>query len=89
MESIKQKAGSLKTSTKLKDPWQIWLEWGGKRPKVVKSETKRGDNNTHQGNPGNHQRLLWEPIFQWIWKSWRNGQISRYLWPSKTEPRGY
>jgi hypothetical protein len=23
MESIKQKAGSLKTSTKLKDPWQI------------------------------------------------------------------
>jgi hypothetical protein len=44
---------------------------------------------TNQGNPGNHQRLLWEPILQKIGKSWRNEQISRYLCPSKTEPRGY
>jgi hypothetical protein len=25
---------------------------------------KKGDNSKHQVNPGNHQRLLWEPIFQ-------------------------
>jgi hypothetical protein len=29
-----------------------------KRPKLVKSETKRGDNNKQHRNPGNHQRLL-------------------------------
>jgi hypothetical protein len=23
---------------------------------------KRRDNNKHHGNPGNHQKLLWEPI---------------------------
>jgi hypothetical protein len=29
------------------------------RPKSVKSAMKkREDNNKHQGNPGNHQRLL-------------------------------
>jgi hypothetical protein len=29
-----------------------------KRPKVVKSELKKGDNYKNHGNPGNHQRLL-------------------------------
>jgi hypothetical protein len=48
-----------------------------------------GDNTKHQGNPGNHQGLHGKPIFKLIAKSWRNGQVSRYLWPSKTEPRGH
>jgi hypothetical protein len=50
----------------LTSPWQIWLKWGGKRSKLVKSETKKGDNKKYQGNPGTHHRLLWEPIFQLI-----------------------
>jgi hypothetical protein len=34
-------------------------------PKLIKIRNKkRSDNNKHQGNPGNHQRLLSEPIFQ-------------------------
>jgi hypothetical protein len=32
--------------------------------------------------------MAWRTYTQ-IGKSRRNGQISRYLWPAKTEPRGY
>jgi hypothetical protein len=34
---------------------------------LVKSEMQRGNKSKHQGNPGNYQRLLWEPTFQYIW----------------------
>jgi hypothetical protein len=26
---------------------QIWLKWGGKGPKLVKSEMKKGNNNKY------------------------------------------
>jgi hypothetical protein len=32
--------------------------------KLIKLETKMGNNNKHQGNPGNHQVLLGKPIFK-------------------------
>jgi hypothetical protein len=57
---MEQNGGSLKEWTKSTSPWQTWLKWGGNRLKSVKSENKKGDNNKHQGNPGNHQRLLWQ-----------------------------
>jgi hypothetical protein len=41
-----------------------WLKWGGKIPKLIKLEWKRGDNNKHQRNPENHLGLLWRPIFK-------------------------
>jgi hypothetical protein len=28
------------------------------KTQIIKSEMKRGDNNKHQGNPGNHKRLI-------------------------------
>jgi hypothetical protein len=56
------KSWFLKKKIGLTDPWQTWLKWGGKKPKSVKSEINRGDNNKQHGNPGNHQRLLWDPI---------------------------
>jgi hypothetical protein len=42
--------------------------------KSVKSEMQMGDNK-HHGNPGNHQRILGETIFQHILKilkKWTN-----------------
>jgi hypothetical protein len=42
-----------------------------------------------QRNPRNLQRLLQEHIFKWFGKSRRNEQISQYIGPSKTKPRGY
>jgi hypothetical protein len=39
---MKQKADSLKKQTRLTSPWQIWLTLGGKRPKLIKLETKKG-----------------------------------------------
>jgi hypothetical protein len=39
---MKQKAGSLKKLTRLTNPWQIWLKWDWKRPKLVKSEMIKG-----------------------------------------------
>jgi hypothetical protein len=41
---------------------------------------KVGDNNKHQGNPENHQGLLWKPIFKQIGKSKRNEQIYIYIY---------
>jgi hypothetical protein len=64
----------------LTTPWQLWLKWGSKTPKSVKSEVKKG----RQQEP---PEKSW--MFPIIWKSWRNGQISRYFSPSKTEPREY
>jgi hypothetical protein len=34
------------------------MKSGGKMPKLIKSETKRGDNNKYQGNPEKNQRLF-------------------------------
>jgi hypothetical protein len=39
---MKQKGSSLKKINKIDKPWQIWLKWGGKRPKSVKSEMQKG-----------------------------------------------
>jgi hypothetical protein len=39
---MKQKSGSLKRQTILTNPWQMWLEWGCKRPKLIKVEMKQG-----------------------------------------------
>jgi hypothetical protein len=36
----------LKKQTRLTDPWQTWLKWGEKKPKSVKSEMQRWDNNS-------------------------------------------
>jgi hypothetical protein len=39
---MKQKVGSLKRLTRLTKPYPIWQNGGGKRPKVIKSEIKKG-----------------------------------------------
>jgi hypothetical protein len=31
----------LKKISKIDNPWQIWLNWGGKISKLAKSETKK------------------------------------------------
>jgi hypothetical protein len=48
---------------KIDRPLVTWLKWE-KKPKSVKSEMQMRANNKHHGNPGNHQRVLCEPIFQ-------------------------
>jgi hypothetical protein len=61
---MKQKDGSWKSKqdgqtsgiSDQNDKGENLNQWDQKR--------KRGDNNKHHGNPGNHQRLPWEPIFQ-------------------------
>jgi hypothetical protein len=38
---MKQKAGSLKKSIRLTDPWQTRLKQGEKKPKSIKSEMQK------------------------------------------------
>jgi hypothetical protein len=61
---MKQIVGSLKKEIKLTNPWLILLKWGGKDPNKLNNKQKRGDKDKHQGNPGKHQRQLWECTFQ-------------------------
>jgi hypothetical protein len=56
---MKKKAGSLKKNKhNSQTPGKSALVEGGKDPNQLNQKCKRGDNNKHQRNPGNHQRLL-------------------------------
>jgi hypothetical protein len=44
-----------KNEIRLTGPRQTWEKWGEKKPKSVKSEMEKWDNNKQQGN---HQKPL-------------------------------
>jgi hypothetical protein len=54
-ESMTQKTGSLK---RLTNPLTNLTKIRREKTQFNKFETKRGDKNKHQENPGNHQGLL-------------------------------
>jgi hypothetical protein len=55
---MKQKAGSLKKINKIDRPLVNLTKTRREKTQSVNQKCKRGDNNKHHGNPGNHQRLL-------------------------------
>jgi hypothetical protein len=58
-ESMKQKAGSLKKINKIDKPLANLTKMSRKKTQISKIRNTKGeDNYRHQGNPGNHQRLL-------------------------------
>jgi hypothetical protein len=48
----------LKKINKIVKPLANMTKMSRERSKLVKSEIKQGDNNKHNRNPGNHQRVL-------------------------------
>jgi hypothetical protein len=79
---------SIMEAGKVWDPWQTWLKWGEKKTQISKIRNAKGDITTNTMEIQEIIRDYFENKVQ-IWKFWRNGQISTYLWPSKIEPRGY
>jgi hypothetical protein len=72
---MKQKAGSLKKINKIDKPLANLNKMRREKTQIntIKNE-KRGDNNKHHGNPGNHQTTLRTniPINWKILKKWTN-----------------
>jgi hypothetical protein len=55
-------------------------KWGGKRPKFIKLEIKKGEITTNTKEIQESSGTPWEPIFKQIGKAKGNGQISRYIY---------